>query len=363
MSATILFLPRSDEDEWRWLRVADDAVADRGEGLPTIDPAEDVVTAIAPADAVTLHWAELPDRSAAQSVAAARILVAEASATPIGELHVAVGRESDSDDRPIGVVANARMARWLASLGGVGIDPAAIVPAPMLLPRPDEGYVRADLGTGGAVRGRASGFADEGGLTEFITGGVTPDSIELEALEQAIVAAVAAPALDLRQGAFARRTRRAIDWRLVQRLAALAGMILAVTLLIDLVRIAKYNLDATALDARAASVARTGLPRGAAAGDPDRLLAERLSRLRGPGLGFSRTAAIVFAAVRQVGGSEVTRVDFDANGDLRVGLATDGEAQANAVKQAIEAANLSVESSPFQANGARLSGELTVRAP
>lgn len=362
MSATILFLPR-DGDEWRWLRLADDAVADRGEGLPAIDPDADRVTAVAPPDAVALHWAELPDRSAAQSVAAARILASEASAGGIAGLHVAVGREGDLVERPIGVVDSGRMVEWLTSLASVGIDPVAIVPAPMLLPRPDEGYVRADLGNGGAVRGVTSGFADEDRLTELVTGGLVPDTIGRETLEAAIVAAVSAPALDLRQGAFARRQNRAVDWRLIRRLAVLGGMILAVTLLIDLVRIAKYSVGAATLEARANAVARTGLPRGAAEGDSDRLLAERLSRLRGPGLGFSRTAAIVFAAVRKIDGSEVTRVDFDANGDLRVGLATDGEAQANAVKRAIEDAGLTVDSSAFQANGTRLSGELTVHAP
>lgn len=362
MSATVLFLPRADTEEWRWLRLTEDAVSGHGEGIPPT-AAGDIVTAIAPPDAVTLHWAELPDRSLAQSVAAARILVTEASAGPIGDLHVAVGLEPGRSDRPIGVVARDRMAGWLASLAGLGIDPAAIVPAPMLLPRPDEGYVHADLGNGGAVRGATSGFADEAPLTGLVTGGVTPEPIGREALEQSIMAAVAAPALDLRQGMFARRRRRAIDWALVKRLAALAALVFAVTLMIDLVRIGKYSFGADALDARAAVIARTGLPRGAAQGDPDRLLAERLARLRGPGLGFSRIAAAVFAAVRQVGGSEVTRVDFDANGDLRVGLSADGEAQANAVKQGIEAAGLSVDASPFEANGARVSGEFRVRAP
>lgn len=357
----VLFLPRDEAEPWRWLRVGDDAVEACGEGLPALAP-DERVTAVAPADAVTLHWAELPDRSAAQAVAAARLLVAEASASPATELHVAVGREGAAADRPVGVVANAAMARWLALLAGAGVDPVAIVPAPMLLPRPEQGYVRADLGNGAAVRGPTSGFADEVRLTALVTGGAAPETIERSALEEAIVAAAAAPTLDLRQGAFARRRRRGIDWALVRRLAVLGGAVLAVTLLIDLVKIAKYSWGASAIEAQADVAARTALPRGGEAGDADRLLGERLARLRGPGQGFSRTLATVFGAVRETDGTELTAVNFDADGSLRVGIAADGEAQANTVKSRLEAAGFTVEASPFQASGDRLSGELTVRA-
>ena len=69
----ILFLPAQGLP-WRWLRIADGAVGGRGEGFPVIAEGDEPrLVAIAPADAVTLHWAELPDRALAQSVAAARI--------------------------------------------------------------------------------------------------------------------------------------------------------------------------------------------------------------------------------------------------------------------------------------------------
>ncbi|MCB8828950.1 hypothetical protein LJD47_28465, partial [Escherichia coli] len=83
---TLLFLPTIDL-RWRWLRLAGDGAIDVGEGMPA---AEDAIVAVAPAEAVALHWADLPARSTAQAVAAARLLVAEASAAPVAELHVAV---------------------------------------------------------------------------------------------------------------------------------------------------------------------------------------------------------------------------------------------------------------------------------
>ena len=66
---TLLFLPAHADDDWRWLRL-DDAVVTRGDGIPEADAGE--VIAVAPADAVTLHWATLPARSPAQATAAAR---------------------------------------------------------------------------------------------------------------------------------------------------------------------------------------------------------------------------------------------------------------------------------------------------
>ncbi len=357
---TLLFLPARADDSYRWLRVDDDSVVARGEGVPEGDAGE--VIAVAPADAVTLHWAALPARSPAQAAAAARIVVADASAAPVDGLHVAVGDEAQ-DERPIGVVAATRMRAWLESLAAFGLDPATVLPAPLLLPRPEAGYVRADLGGQSVVRGATSGFADEARLTALITGDDAPETLGREAVEAAIAVAVGRPALNLRQGAFAKRKRRAIDWGLVKRLALLGGLALLATLAIDLVRIAKYSMAADAAETRAGVLAREGLPRGADQGDADRLLAERLSRLRGPGAGFTATAAVVSEAVRGVAGTEIVALAFEPNGDLRTTVAAEGEAQANQLVARLREAGFAVTASTFEANGERLRGDLTVKLP
>ncbi|MDO7841262.1 type II secretion system protein GspL [Sphingomonas immobilis] len=365
MSETlVLFLPGADAS-WRWLRIAGDAVTARGEGFPPA-PEGDAPppVAVVPGDAVTLHWAELPDRSTAQSVTAARILAADASASPIADLHVAVGREADGSERPIGVVELAQMRGWLAALAENNVDPAMLLPAPMLLPRPDQGFVSADLGGETVVRGTASGFADEAGLTEIVTEGVTPTALPREALEAAIVAAVTSPVLDLRQGPFARKSRFAIDWALVRRLAWLALAVLGVTVTIAVVQIARYNFAAADLEQQADLAARAGLPKGETVNDADRQLDERLARLRGPGLGFSRTAATVFAAVRAVPGAEVTSLDFDPHGSLRIGIATEGQGAAVDLQQRLRAAGLSVDpGAALAVTGTRVTGVLTVKQP
>jgi general secretion pathway protein L len=354
-AATVLFLPAGDAG-YRWLALEDGRVTAGGDGLP---PGGAPVVAVAPADAVTLHWAELPARSPAQARAAARLVTAEASAAPGDELHVAVGEEGDGE-RAVAVVASGAIAGWLMRLAADGIDPDAVVPAPLLLPRPEEGFVRADLAGQAVVRGRTSGFADEARLTELVTGDATPATVPRDALEVAIAAAVARPPLDLRQGPFARRRRFAIDWRLVRRLARLAAAIVLVTLVIQVARLVRLDMAADAAEAEADALARTALPATEQAGDADRQLAARLSGLRGPGEGFTRTAAAAFQAVRAVPGSEVRALSFTDAGALRLQVATETEGQANALVGAVERAGFRVVPSTFTQAGDRLTGEIVL---
>ena len=355
---TLLFLP-THQRGYRWIDLAEGAMPREGDGIPAT---EDSIVAVAPADAVTLHWATLPDRSIAQATAAARILAAEASAAPLAELHIAVGDEGGGE-RPIGVVGVDQMRGWLGALASAGIDPVAMIPAPMLLPRPDEGYVRAQLAGEGVVRGPTSGFADEARLTELVTGGKAPATLDRATLTAALVDGAALPALDLRQGIFARRTRRALDWGLIKRLALMSAGILMLTLAIDLVRIIRYSLDAEAMEARADALGRTGLARGETVTDVDRQLEERLSAVRGPGQGFTTTVAAVYSVIRGIQGVEITALDFQPNGELRVTIATAREALATDAKTALEAAGFEVRAGVFQAGSGRVTGELTVSRP
>lgn len=364
MSDTIVLFPPTDEaSPYRWLRVADNAIIARGEGLPA--PPTDVelprLVSVAPADAVTLHWAELPDRSTAQAIAAARLAVAEATAAPLADLHVAVGRENAGDERPIGVVASERMRAWLASLAVAGVDPDAIVPAPLLLPRPEQGFIRADLAGHSVVRGPTSGFADEARLTELVTGNTPPETLDRQAVEEAIIAAAAAPVLNLRQGPFAKRRRRAIDWALVKRLVWLTAAIILVTLFISLFSIIRTEVTASGIEARADLIATQALPAGATITDPQRQLAERLAGMRGGGLGFSRTAAAVFDAVQAEPGTELTALSFDESGALKASVTAQSESSANDLKNRLEDLGFTVDASTFTSQAGQLSGDLTVR--
>jgi general secretion pathway protein L len=304
----------------------------------------------------------LPDRSQAQATAAARLLVAEASATPIAELHVAIGQEDGHIERPIAVVADTQMQAWIADLADHAIDPDAIIPAALLLSAPDSGFVKADLGGEVIVRGPDLGFADEPGLTEMLTGGATPALLDRQQVETLLAQAVAKPPLDLRTGAYARR-RSAIqvDWPALKKLGSLLAAVIVLTLAIGLVEIMRDSLGADALEAQAETLARQALPPSETVNDADRQVDERLLGLRGPGWGFTRSAGAVFAALRAVPTSEATALSFESNGTLRVAITTQGEGAIKDVIRQIEANGFKVDQTgAFTTNAGRVTGELMV---
>ncbi|MBA3898429.1 MAG: general secretion pathway protein GspL, partial [Sphingomonadaceae bacterium] len=249
-------------DAARWLRIEDGAIVARGDGFSPEMPDEVRVVAVVPAREVAVHQANLPNLSEPQARAAARLLVAEQSAGASDGLHIAIGPEGANGDRTIVAIEAAHMARHLAELATLGIDPDAMLAAPLLLPRPTEGWLRGDLGEEVVVRGRDAAFADDAVLTPMVTGGAAVVDLDHDALEAAVVAAAETPEVDLRQPPFAKLRRWSIDWPLVRRLAVLGLLLATATLAVEIVTIAKLNATADRIEAANAIRARAALPPG-----------------------------------------------------------------------------------------------------
>jgi general secretion pathway protein L len=172
--ALLLFLSRDGGIEG-WIRIAEGVVAARGAALDGIDGHRSApVVAVAPGEAATLRWLELPaGLSPAQAAGAARLTVAELSAQPVTELHVAVGRDSGDGRRCVGLVPVETMRGWLDGLEGAGFDAERIIPETLLVPAPAEGLSTWDrrgwptLWTGRrstCARDRSAGGATGGSL-------------------------------------------------------------------------------------------------------------------------------------------------------------------------------------------------------
>lgn len=318
-------------EDWRWLALGADGVAARGtaDDLP-VGPASLAV----PGGDVAIHWLDLAEGLApAQAAAAARLMLADASAEPLDDLHVAVGR-AEAGLTPVALVPNAKMTEWLAAAEAAGLDVDAMTPTSLLLLAPETGFARRGLDH----RGIAAAFALEPELTAVLTGDQPVEEIGDARFEAALPILLDALPIDLRQGPFARRRRLRIDAGWGRRVALFALAALALTLLIQVTLILRYTFAAERLETELAAL-ETG--QGPA-----------------PAPGFGPVASRLFEAVRATPNVQLARIEYRPDGSLAASLTADSPATIAAFRARAEAGGLSVEG----ATAAGPSAEITVRA-
>ncbi|CAN5303298.1 N/A [soil metagenome] len=342
-----------------WLCIVDGRVIDRGTGFPSPDEGSRIV-GVVPAGDVVIHQIALPDLTDAQARGAARLAVAENSASAIDTLHVAVGADLGGE-RTVVALDAVQMAEYVAAFTARGLDTDAIIAAPLILPRPEIGFVMADLGNETVIRGRDGAFGDDPVLTPLLTGGqiVTLDAEEVVA---AIVAAVAVPEVDLRQGVFARRRRWAVDTARLRRIGWLAAACLATLLILPVAEILHLKAAASRVEAANMAIAQSVLPSGTVVADPLAQLDERLASLGGAGAGFVPLANAVASAARATANVELGRMTFDSDGGLHVSAHATGPAELAAFESRMAGAGLVVVAAPMVAGFGRPARDFTVRA-
>jgi len=326
----------------RWLLLGDSGIAARGDsgsGLPELAPGAPTVLAV-PGAEVSIHWLELAGGLApAQAAAAARLMLADAVAAPLAEMHVAVGRH-EQGLTPVAIVPAALMTHWLS----LGLDPDAVIPESLLLAAPETGFVRRERGPLADYRGPAAAFSIEPELAAALIGDAPVATVGEDAFEAALPAVLAAPALDLRQGPFARRRQWTVERGNLRRVALLAVAFAALTLLVQLATTLSYAFAADEAEQKAASLATgsSGAPRAA-------------------GPGFGRVSAILFDAIRSTPNVELTRLEYRGDGSLTATVLLDNPATLPALDARIEAGGLASEAGEIRSAGGRPTADLTVR--
>lgn len=309
-----------------WLLLGDDGTITRGETDPPLVAQGREALAV-PGEAVAIHWLALEEGLApAQAAAAARLMLADASLTPLTDMHVAVGA-AEGGRTPVALVPNAEMEAWLAAAP----DADPVVPAPFLLAAPAEGFARRMHGDVADYRGAGAAFAIEPELAGALTGDASVADVDESAFEAGLAETLAAPALNLRQGAFARRRRMRVvegSWR---RLALYALALGALTLLIQIATILSYTFAADRLENELASRGQSGAPSRSA--------------------NFGPVAGLLFEAIRSTPNAELTRLDWRADGGLAASLRVDTPATLAALRARAEASGLRVEGNAAPNNG------------
>lgn len=335
----------------RWRLLSGGAVVGRGDEvaeLPETRPWVRIVLAV-PGTDVTLRWLELSDGlTPVQAAAAARLQLAEETAEPLGGLHVAAGRP-ERGLTPIALVPAARMTAWIESARALALEPDVMLPTPLLLMPPAEGLVRYAGGEVPDYRGSAQAFSVEDRLAALIVGDAPVAELDEAAREAALAQVLAAPPLNLRQGAFQRRREWTIDWARVRRLAAYAVLLLLVSVAIQLVIITRTSFAADRYQAEARELRRATGTAGA------RGAATQAS--------YAPLAAALFAAVRDTPGAELSQIVYQPDGTLRAGILADSPATIDALRARLQGGGLQAQGDMPTMAGGRTASQIVVRRP
>lgn len=193
-------------------------------------------TILVPSESVSLLRVELPLASRAKRIEALPFAIEDRIADPIESVHIALGAEVAPRTYLVAVVRHTQMAAWVeaAELGGLGH--AAMVPDALALPEPGPGEWSAEARDGRVLvrSGDGTGFAlplalvgpawERAGSPRIWNCGPLP----VGDLPQTpwsggggLAERLATPAIDLRQGVYARRGAGGSSWK--KRLAWIAA--------------------------------------------------------------------------------------------------------------------------------------------
>lgn len=184
-------------------------------------------TVLVPGESVLLLGVDLPLGSHAKRLAALPFAVEDRIADPIESVHLALGSEIAPKRYLVAVVRHAVMREWVEIAEAEGLAHAALVPDALALPVPDEGWsaeagdgrvlVRGADGTGFAVSSTLVGQAWEAaGRPRIWNNGSAPIGELPQEPRPAggggLAERLAKPAVDLRQGVYARRASGGNSW-------------------------------------------------------------------------------------------------------------------------------------------------------
>lgn len=357
----IALVPASAGEPWRWWRVADGALWSMDEG--NLPPAvEGSATVLVPAALAPVLDRPLPDLPVLQALAATRL--AEAERSLAGQApHVAVA--ADGDRLLVARVAPVDMDAWLAACAAAGLPDAALVPAALVLPRPDGGTALADLAGQHLARTPDAAFAAEDALLAALTDAGAAQTLDEPALAARLAAVHAVPPLDLRQGVYARARVSFLalpDWRVLARMAACAALLALAVMLVWVVR---WNHEASRQEALALAAVQARFPSVTDIDGAERVVAAELVRRGSGASGFGAPAAALLDGLRGAPGVALRDLGYAADGTLRFTAAAPRPEDINTVLVALQQAGWKVTVPPTLApdpTGATVAA-ITVRAP
>ena len=220
---------------------------------PSIVDGEGPATILVPSESVRLLAVDLPLSSRTKRREALPFAIEDRIADSPEAVHLALGEEVAPKRFLVGVVAHDRMAAWVEAAQAAGLGHAAMVPDSLCVPVPPEGawaidatgeraLVRSADGTGFALpRATLEAAWERAGKPRTIAyGAPLPERMAGDEAPGDLAAMMNPPALDLRQGEYARRAMasgsgfgRRLAWIVGIGALAHAGIATADTILLQ----------------------------------------------------------------------------------------------------------------------------------
>lgn len=361
----IVACPVSADAALHWWHAEDGHVVARGQDVsPPVRTGDAPVIALVPAADTVIRTLDMGDMSAAQAEAAARYRAADLSIG--GDLFVAVralGRTDAGMRVRCATIARATLADHLAELALRGLDPDIIVPVGLLLPERDQ-PVSATFGDLGADRLGDLVLPPDEALGALLLAGEAPVALDQDRRDAALVAALADPPLNLRQGDFARRTPLfALGAGQGRTLAWLLGALALVSLAVPLAEIGKHYLGADMAERRALASAQRLVPGATDAAQAEQQIDARLAARGAGNMVASVPLAGLLSAIQPVPGVVIRQADYRPGGIIAAMIAAPRVEDLNTVLIALQNNGYKVTAANRSDATGQAVADITVLAP
>ena len=331
---------------------------------PIIADAEGPATLLVPSERLLLLAVDLPLPSRAQRLEALPFAIEDRIADPLEAVHLAIGETLAPQRYLVAVVRHSVMAEWLTLAEANGLGEAALVPDALALPRPAEGawnvalrdgraVVRAGDGTGFAVPAALLPAAWEAAGQPDVTAFADPLPAPIAAqpaVPQPLGMTLAVPALDLRQGRYA---RRGTGSAFVRKLAVVALAALVANGVIAAADTLMLRAIADRTEAETRTLLATAAPDLAQATDLPGSVADRLPRATGDNR-FVPTLARVSVALAPLAPTIAVRSMQWSGNKLVIDLDASDAGAADQLRTALTGARVEAKVTPDPAGGIRV---------
>lgn len=368
-AALVTSWPEADDQPLYWWHIVDGQVQRRGidhepryaAGLTDPDLPLTQITLV-PSTLAAVRWHAIEgDLSAKQAAKAGEAMALADSIGDAATLHAAAAPLGESEV-VTACVDRGLMAEALVRLAAAGIDPDLVIPAGLVVSSPDDDFVEADFGFEKLLRGARLIVPDEDSLRDALIAAAPVQVYGPDALDTAIALTPAYAGPNLRSGAFAKKARS--SWGDAQKklLLTLLAVVLILSLLVPVVRLAKLHYAASAAESRALAAARTIVPEVAGLAAAEQALDQKLAVSGRGNSVFAVPASGLFAAVQSVPQVAIRTMGYQPNAVVSARLTAPSAEAIDSVLATLSANGFTVAANPAAAGeGGTVEADITVR--